>query len=281
VNDSAWEQQGACSLLRIIAIGGGELGSGETILFDRHIVEAATHGEAEPPKALFIPTASNDSPAYCDAFRKVYGGELGCAIDMLLLSREFTSRSDIERKIEWADLVYVGGGNTRRMLDSWRYHEVDRSLIRAAKRGKILSGLSAGAMCWFRYGSSDAAMLEGTSLKTIPVEGLGLVDAALSPHMSTERFRWHEFAVMVSSMQTMGLALADLAAIEIRGGRYRILAACDGAEGHRLFWTGSRLHQEQLPVVRLVDRPAPTLGPRKGFRSLRELLNASATGGKA
>ena len=46
---------------KIVAIGGGEMAERETLAIDEEIV--ALTGK-DSPKALFIPTASRDSPKY-------------------------------------------------------------------------------------------------------------------------------------------------------------------------------------------------------------------------
>ena len=67
---------------KIVAIGGGELRKLQTLRIDRRIVELT--GRARP-RALFIPTASQDSENYIATFRRVYGDKLGCKIQIFLL----------------------------------------------------------------------------------------------------------------------------------------------------------------------------------------------------
>jgi dipeptidase E len=50
----------------------------------------------------------------------------------------------------------VGGGNTLKMMRRWRKLGVDQFLERAYHKGAVLSGISAGAICWFVYGHSDS-----------------------------------------------------------------------------------------------------------------------------
>jgi dipeptidase E len=65
-------------MLRLFAIGGGELGRGETLELDAAFVEAC--GKPRP-RALFVPTASGDPPSYAAAFRATYQDRLGCEVD--------------------------------------------------------------------------------------------------------------------------------------------------------------------------------------------------------
>ena len=107
----------------IVAIGGGELRDLETLLIDKTIVKLAMN---KRPKALFIPTAINDSLGYWQVFQDVYGKKLGCETDVhFLLSQKHTQQA-IREKIASADIIYVGGGNTLRMLKAWRKQGVDK-----------------------------------------------------------------------------------------------------------------------------------------------------------
>ena len=49
-----------------------------------------------------------------------------------------------------------GGGNTKSMLALWREWGVDRILRQAWEQGTVLSGVSAGAICWFEQGLTDS-----------------------------------------------------------------------------------------------------------------------------
>ena len=73
----------------------------------------------------------------------------------------------IEEQIFNTDIIYVGGGNTRFMLEKWRELGVDKLLIEAYNKGIVCSGLSAGSYCWFKC-NYDL------------IEGLGLINIAPS-----------------------------------------------------------------------------------------------------
>ena len=108
----------------------------ETLAIDRKIVCLTGKGS---PKALFIPTASGDSPRYWQSFQEVYGEELGCESDVLYLLGVSPTKEELEQRILSADLVYVGGGNTLKMMRRWRKLGVDKVLKEAYRRGIVLS----------------------------------------------------------------------------------------------------------------------------------------------
>lgn len=67
--------------------------------------------------------------------------------------------SDIESvraKIMTSDIVYVGGGNTLKMMKIWRKTGFDAILREAYENGIVCAGISAGANCWFEFGHSDS-----------------------------------------------------------------------------------------------------------------------------
>ena len=67
---------------KIRIMGGGELGTYETLPFDKRIVELTNK---KNPRALFIPTASGEPKGYIKTFNKVYGKRLGCKTEILYL----------------------------------------------------------------------------------------------------------------------------------------------------------------------------------------------------
>lgn len=233
--------------LNIVAIGGGHLLERETTPIDAEIVRLT--GKSNPV-ALFIPTASNDRPDYVDVFRDLYI-ELGCQVEVLAIAAQDPSPNEVAEKIARADLVYVGGGNTRTMLIRWKEIGVDRALWEAGLRGAILSGLSAGANCWFRYANSDAPMIEGAEgIATIRLDCLGWIDLAVCPHYSREVYRPDEMRKMMLTTPGMGIGIEDGAAIHVRGGEYRILSAWEDTTIHHVGMVEGEFYSRRLEASR-------------------------------
>ena len=70
---------------RIIAIGGGEIRSKETLEIDRYIATLAReHAGEKRPYGLFIGTASHDSMPYFNSFRKTYTSVFDIKADVAL-----------------------------------------------------------------------------------------------------------------------------------------------------------------------------------------------------
>ncbi|MES2309988.1 MAG: peptidase E [Verrucomicrobiota bacterium] len=196
--------------MQIVAIGGGEMKSRETFKIDQFIVELTGK---QNPRALFIPTASGDAVGYWNTFQNIYEKALGCRTDSLFLLSRDRTKNCFEEKILNADLIYVGGGNSLKMMKLWRRLGVDRLLEKAGKRGSVLSGLSAGGICWHERGHSDS--LSFSSQKEwsyIRVKGLGFRKGIFCPHLDAEKRR-KPFLQMMMRHGGIGIACDNNAAV--------------------------------------------------------------------
>jgi dipeptidase E len=228
----------------IVAIGGGEVRTGETELLDRTLLELTGK---ETPQVLFVPTASEDAPGYVSAVEIAYG-RLGARVESLLLWERDADPVVAARKIASADVVYVGGGNTKAMLARWRELGVDEALRRHLDAGKPVGGVSAGAICWFRVANSDWPQFEGIpGVNTAPLTGMGVVDLAICPHTRDEGFRLAEFTAMMADIPGVGIGVDDGCAIQVRGDEYRILASLPGSQAHLLVSRDGEVTHTPMP----------------------------------
>src|SRR5205814_1136779 len=83
------------------------------------------------------------------------------------------------------DVIVVGGGNTANMLAVWRVHGFDRVLREAWESGVVLTGWSAGMICWFEAGVTDSFGPELDGMR----DGLGFLSGSARPHYDTEERR--------------------------------------------------------------------------------------------
>ncbi len=214
----------------IIAMGGGHLSNLETFTMDEYVVNATGK---KNPKALFIPTASGDSKEYIDSFHEVYGKKLGCRTDSLLLVGDNLADDEIKDKILSTDLIYVGGGDTAKMMGIWKSKKVDEYLKEAYERGSVLSGLSAGSICWFKYGHSDSNAVRNSNgcWDYTQVEGIGLIDAIHCPHYN-EQGR-EGFDEMMKTQNLTGIALENNCAFVVKDNKFRILKGDLNAKAYK------------------------------------------------
>ena len=164
----------------VVAIGGGEIRTHGTAEIDREIIRLSNR---KRPRVLFLPTASSDSERYCRRFLDHFGKFLNCKTEILRLLDGRLSPQQIKSQILSADIIYVGGGNTLSMMRLWRRLGVDNFLRAAYEKGIVLSGISAGAICWFDSGHSDSmSFYNPQDWQYINVKGLGLVRGVHCPH---------------------------------------------------------------------------------------------------
>ena len=127
------------------------------------------------------------------------------------------------------DVILVGGGNTANMLAVWRVHGFDRVLREAWEAGVVLSGWSAGMICWFEAGVTDSfgPQLEGLR------DGLGFLPGSACPHYDGEELRRPVYRRLVGDGFPPGIALDDAAGAHYVGTTLnRVLATTPSATGY-------------------------------------------------
>ncbi len=247
---------------KIIAIGGGENGRPgtkyETKQIDYEIVKLSRR---KNPKVLFIPPPSQFQENYFQIMRKVFS-RLKCVISPLYLSKQNPDKEHLEKSILNSDIIYVGGGNTLALLRYWRKHGIDMIMRKAFLKGIVLSGLSAGAICWFKYGQSDSWKITNPRKSYICVRGLNFVNALCAPHFAREKDRQSNLENMMKKITEVGIALDDCCALEIIDQKYRLITSKSGAKAYKVLWKKGKYYKEKIKY-------------KKTFSSLCELLKKS------
>ena len=110
-----------------------------------------------------------------------------------------------------------------------------------------MTGLSAGSICWFRWGSSDYRKVRDPRQGYALVHGLGFLPGGHCPHFDSEPDRQRDLKVMMEKNPGVVVAIDDRAALEVVGDRYRIIAAQRSANAYRVFWRRGRYQRFPLP----------------------------------
>ena len=160
---------------QIIAIGGGGFGREiKNLKIEKYIVSQSTK---KNPSICFIPTATGDDRDYINNFYKAFDS-LNCKTSHI----DFFKRTiKLKEHINKQDIIFVGGGNTKSMLAVWKEWELDKILYEAYKNGIIMSGVSAGAICWFTNGITDSFKDHQSILPC-----LNFVNGVCCPHYDEE-----------------------------------------------------------------------------------------------
>jgi len=228
---------------RIIAIGGGAF-SAKTPrpAFDRWLL--AQTGKRRP-KVCFIPTACGDNAAMIRRIEATLK-RLGARPTTLALYAAPTE--DFTRLLSRQDLIFVGGGNTYNMLALWRLWKLDAAVRRAYERGVILSGSSAGGLCWFTSGLTDSFPGRFDRMSC-----LGWLRGSFTPHFDGEGGRQPVFRRMIKSGKLpAGYAVDDAVALEFVDGRLvRAVSSRRSAGVIHIRRSGRKLIETSLEVERI------------------------------
>jgi peptidase E len=116
------------------------------------------------------------------------------------------------------------------MLAVWRLHGLDQIMARAWQAGIVLSGVSAGAICWFTSGTTDSF---GTDLRPF-TSGLGLLAPSYCPHYDSEPGRRPLYQSLIAAGSLPpGIACEDGAAAHfVDDSLAEIVADRPGARGY-------------------------------------------------
>jgi dipeptidase E len=228
---------------RIVAVGGGGFGPTPTPLINAYVLGLARR---ERPRVCFVPTAGGDNLMYVALFYRACA-ELDCEpMDLPLFNR---SGEDVRAKLLSADVIWVGGGNTVNLLAIWRAHGVDRAMREAWEDGIVLSGSSAGMICWFEASITDSFGLQLDALR----DGLGFLPGSACPHYDGEDRRRPVYRSAVADGFPAGFAADDQAALRFDGTELReCVAAREGACGWRVEPDGSGGVSERALPTRLL-----------------------------
>jgi len=142
------------------------------------------------------------------------------------------------------DVILVCGGNTANMLAVWRVHGFDTILREAWESGVLLTGWSAGMICWFEAGVTDSFGPDLAGMR----DGLGFLPGSACPHYDGEERRRPVYRRLVREGFPAGIALDDGVAAHYEGTELRQVAtARPEAGGYLVSPDGER----SLEVTRL------------------------------
>lgn len=207
---------------KAVIIGGGEIGRKgteyETQKIDKEIVALANK---QSPNFLFLGFANvNHIESYFRVIKRNYRN-LGC-ISKTILKKELDNRELILERFNNADIIYMGGGNTLELMKILKQYDMISLLEEAYNDGKVICGLSAGAIAICKYGLSDARKYK--EFKLTKVKGIGLVDLLVCPHYNLDGREEELERIMKRTKDVQGVALKNLQALKIIDGNISIIS---------------------------------------------------------
>jgi peptidase E len=139
---------------------------------------SGVHGRA--PKVCLLATAMGDNPFVISAFHEA--AQLRGLAASHLVAFPMPNVEDVRAHLLDQDVVWVWGGSVAGLLAMWRLHGWDEPLREAWQAGVVLTGVSAGSICWHSGGPTDSY---GPELQPV-TDGLGFVPFSNGVHYDSE-----------------------------------------------------------------------------------------------
>lgn len=237
---------------RVLALGGHDFTARPA---DRAVCELmlrlAAARAGGRPRICLLPTASGDTSEQIGRFYAAFG-ERPCEPSDLSLFRLGRRPVELRDHLLGQDLIYVGGGSLLNLLAVWEAHDLGAILSLAWRRGIVLAGQSAGAMCWFEAGITKS------SGRAEPGAGLGLLAGSLCVHYNNEPDRRAAYLDAVGDGMPSGYGLDDYAGLLWEGaGAPSAVTAQRGARAYRVEGGEGSVSEMAIPA-RFLPAPAPS-----------------------
>jgi dipeptidase E len=207
-------------------------GYADDVLLD-HALELA-----RGKRVLYVPTPSAENAAGTVLwYERLHGrGE------MTHLSFFPWPPADLRERALEQDVILVSGGNTANAIAIWRVHGFDAILREAWQEGILLTGWSAGMICWFEHGVTDSF---GPQLA--PMDCLGFLPGSACPHYDGEERRRPVYTRLVAEGLAPGIAADDDVGVHFVGSELReVVTSRDGATAYRVTRDGEQALEARL-----------------------------------
>lgn len=218
---------------KLVCIGGGEIPRYkdgvllpyETKEIDEEIVRLSGK---ETPKLLFISIASSHPDEYFNGINKVYT-VLGCIVNHLNINQSY---EELKKEILGTDIIYIGGGNTKYLINKLKETGIDKLLIQAYNNGIVCSGLSAGSYCWFKY-NYDL------------LEGMGVINAINCVHYDQkDSDSKNKFYNVIKDTGLVGYALDNCVALEFIDDEIKIVKSDENKNAYKVICNNNEISEK-------------------------------------
>ena len=198
---------------------------------------------AKNPKICWLGPASGESAAGFEAFARGME-DYPCQVRHFNIYQPATL--DFTDYLMGMDIVFVGGGSTKNMMALWREWDFDKALRAAWQAGVVMSGGSAGLICWFQSGLTDSY-----PKVLAPVRGLGFLPGSANPHyhIRPDRVTRYQRFIADGSLDSPGLALDQDVGVLYHGtDMVELVSTKKEAGAWRLTRTATGFEEKPLPV---------------------------------
>jgi peptidase E len=210
-----------------------------------HRFAAELANARERPKICVLAQAGGDQESRIGAFYAAFARSEFRMSHLQLFP--MPNAEDIRGHLLSQDVIWVDGGSVANLVAVWRVHGLDAILHEAWQAGVVLSGVSAGSICWHTGGSTDSF---GLKLRAF-TDGLGWLPYSNGVHYDAEEQRrpiMHE--LIGNGTLPDGYATDDGAGLVYRGTELvEVVADHEGPQGYEL---------KRAPDGTVTETPLPT-----------------------
>ncbi|MBQ1319691.1 MAG: Type 1 glutamine amidotransferase-like domain-containing protein [Solobacterium sp.] len=245
---------------KIVAIGGGDNGyirsdgtksAYETGAMDQEIIRLT--GKEHPNYLLIAHSQPYErQEGYFTVMKAIYADMYGCPC-RTLYSPQLSEPETVKEMIDWADIIFEGGGDTMNMIKLWRETGFDKVLRQAWEDGKVMCGVSAGGNCWFEECSTDSLRIQ-TGNYDLPLTScacLGFLPGMFVPHCD-EAGRQESVKDLLKDTGQFALQMSNCTALEIVDDVWRLITTDASGHGIEAYGLKTRWVNNEYCVEQLV-----------------------------
>jgi peptidase E len=205
-----------------------------------HAIELS--GATGRPRLCVLDTAAGDQRWYQAYFAEA--GELAGVTVRFLNVYPMPNVADPASYLLDHDAVWVGGGSVANLLALWQLHGFGAALTAAWHAGVVLSGVSAGSICWHSGGTTDSF---GPDLRPV-TNGLGLLPFSNGVHYDSEPGRRPLFQRLIGEgVLADGFATDDGVGLVYHGTTLvEAVAEVRGAAAYSVRAVGGEVQEERI-----------------------------------
>ncbi len=229
---------------KLMLIGGGDTGRGNTEYTTKEIDEEIVKmTDKVNPNFLFIGLASSHSDSYYDTMKKIYK-DLGCTPVYLKKSNLVNNPDIVKQKIQDADIIYICGGDTVKLLDHVKEYNLEELLLEAYNKGTVIAGMSAGAILLSNKGFSDSLIARGESENYEFIKGLNFININFCPHYNTDPKKKKDLEEYLSKNNEEVYSLENNTALKIIDGEISIIKSDNNSKVYKVSYKDKLIEEE-------------------------------------
>ena len=131
------------------------------------------------------------------------------------------------------------------MIDLWKKTGFDKKLYESWNKGKVICGISAGAVCYFNSCNSDYIIDNNVHFEV--VKCLNWINLFITPHCN-EIGRMESSKLQLMDSNLVGIMLSNCSALEIIDDKYRIITSSNDGYAYKTYWYNNKYYEEKLQL---------------------------------